>query len=46
MYTTNIIEGFHRQLRAVTKTKGAFQSEEAPDEAVVPGAGKHHCQME
>ena len=29
MYTTNIIEGFHRQLRAVTKTKGAFQSEEA-----------------
>lgn len=29
MYTTNIIEGFHRQLRAVTKTKGAFQSEDA-----------------
>lgn len=29
MYTTNIIEGFHRQLRAITKTKGAFQSEEA-----------------
>ena len=29
MYTTNIIEGFHRQLRAVTKSKGAFQSEEA-----------------
>lgn len=29
MYTTNIIEGFHRQLRTVTKTKGAFQSEEA-----------------
>jgi putative transposase len=29
VYTTNIIEGFHRQLRAVTKSKGAFQSEEA-----------------
>jgi putative transposase len=29
MYTTNIIEGFHRQLRKVSKTKGAFQSEEA-----------------
>lgn len=29
MYTTNIIEGFHRQLRAVTKSKGSFQSEDA-----------------
>ena len=29
IYTTNIIEGFHRQLRAITKSKGAFQSEEA-----------------
>jgi len=29
MYTTHIIEGFHRQLRTVTKTKGAFQSEDA-----------------
>jgi putative transposase len=29
MYTTNIIEGFHRQLRTVTKYKGAFQSEDA-----------------
>lgn len=29
MYTTNIIEGFHRLLRAVTKSKGAFQSEDA-----------------
>jgi len=29
MYTTNIIEGFHRQLRAITKSKGAFQSEDA-----------------
>jgi len=28
MYTTNTIEGFHRQLRKVTKTKGAFSSEE------------------
>jgi putative transposase len=29
MYTTNVIEGFHRQLRSITKTKGAFQSDEA-----------------
>lgn len=29
MYATNIIEGFHRQLRTVTKSKGTFQSEEA-----------------
>ena len=29
VYTTNTVEGFHRQLRAVTKTKGAFTSESA-----------------
>lgn len=29
MYTTNIIEGFHRQVRKVTKTKGAFTSDNA-----------------
>ena len=29
MYTTNIIEGFHRQLRSVTKSKGAFPCDEA-----------------
>jgi putative transposase len=29
MYTTNIIEGVHRQMRKVTKTKGAFSSEMA-----------------
>ena len=27
MYTTNIIEAFHRQVRKVTKTKGAFTSD-------------------
>lgn len=27
IYTTNVIEGFHRQLRKVTKTKGAFTNE-------------------
>lgn len=27
MYTTNTIEGIHRQMRSVTKTKGAFTSE-------------------
>lgn len=29
MYTTNIIEGFHRQLRKVTKTKTIFPSDQA-----------------
>ncbi len=29
IYTTNIVEGYHRQLRKVTKTKGAFPSEMA-----------------
>jgi transposase-like protein len=28
MYTTNIIEGFHRQLRKVTKSKTIFPSDE------------------
>lgn len=29
MYTTNIIEGFNRQIRRITKTKGAFTSQTA-----------------
>lgn len=29
IYTTNTVEGFHRQLRQVTKTKGAFTSDNA-----------------
>ena len=29
IYTTNMIEGFHRQVRKVTKTKGAFASDGA-----------------
>lgn len=29
IYTTNAIEGFHRQIRKVTKTKGVFPSEQA-----------------
>jgi len=29
IYTTNAIEGFHRQIRKYTKTKGAFSSENA-----------------
>ena len=29
IYTTNIIEGFHRQIRKYTKNKGAFTSENA-----------------
>ena len=29
IYTTNTIEGFHRQVRKVTKTKGVFPSDDA-----------------
>ena len=29
IYTTNAIEGFHRQVRKFTKTKGAFTGENA-----------------
>jgi putative transposase len=29
IYTTNAVEGFHRQVRKVTKTKGAFTSDTA-----------------
>lgn len=29
IYTTNTVEGFHRQLRQVTKTNGVFPSETA-----------------
>lgn len=29
MYTTNTIEGYHRQIRKITKTKGAFPSDKA-----------------
>ncbi len=29
IYTTNMVEGFHRQLRKVTKTKSAFTSDNA-----------------
>ncbi|MDO6355669.1 transposase, partial [Caloramator sp. CAR-1] len=29
MYTTNIIEGFHRQLRKVTKSKVIFPNDES-----------------
>lgn len=29
IYTTNPIEGYHRQIRKVTKTKGAFPSDDA-----------------
>ena len=29
IYTTNAVEGYHRQIRKVTKTKGAFTNEMA-----------------
>ena len=29
IYTTNTVEGYHRQVRRVTKTKGVFSSDES-----------------
>ncbi len=29
MYTTNIVEGYHRQLRKATKSKSVYPSDEA-----------------
>ena len=29
IYTTNVVEGFHRQIRKVTKTKGVFPNDMA-----------------
>jgi len=29
IYTTNSVEGFHRQVRKITKTKGSFSSSQA-----------------
>ena len=34
IYTTNIIEGLHRQIRKVTKTKGAFTSQIALEKLI------------
>ena len=29
IYTTNVIEGYHRHVRKMTKTKGAFTNDKA-----------------
>jgi transposase-like protein len=29
IYTTNIVEGYHRQVRKITKTKGVFPNDDA-----------------
>lgn len=50
IYTTNAVEGFHRQVRKVTKTKGAFTNDMALLKLVYPGpqgtskkSGQPHC---
>lgn len=40
IYTTNAIEGYHRQLRKVTKTKGAFPSDMALLKLVYLASGR------
>lgn len=34
IYTTNIVEGLHRQIRKVTKTKGSFTSQQALEKLI------------
>jgi len=34
IYTTNIVEGFHRQVRKATKTKGSFTSQTALEKLI------------
>jgi transposase-like protein len=34
VYTTNAVEGLHRQIRKVTKTKGSFTSQGALEKLI------------
>jgi transposase-like protein len=34
IYTTNTVEGYHRQIRKITKTKGVFPSDAALEKLV------------
>lgn len=34
IYTTNIVEGYHRQIREVTKNKGGFPNDTALEKLV------------
>ncbi|MFC2701809.1 transposase, partial [Segatella oris] len=34
IYTTNTVEGYHRQVREVTKNKGVFPSDTSPEKLV------------
>ncbi|SHG68681.1 hypothetical protein SAMN05443144_14514, partial [Fodinibius roseus] len=45
IYTTNAVEGYHRQIRKVTKTKGAFTSDMALLKLVY-WATKHRKEMD
>lgn len=36
IYTTNIVEGYHRQVRKITKTKGVFPTDDALYKLVYP----------
>ena len=36
IYTTNTVEGYHRQVRKVTKNRGVFPSDTSPEKLVYP----------
>ncbi|SDW36928.1 hypothetical protein SAMN05660923_00590 [Tepidimicrobium xylanilyticum] len=46
MYTTHIIEGFHRQLSKVTKTKSVFPSDQALEKNIVSSKSEYHKEMD
>jgi transposase-like protein len=48
IYTTNPIEGYNRQLRKVTKTKGSFPTDDAAcfwPKVTSRRNGRCHCQI-
>jgi putative transposase len=46
IYTTNTVEGYNRQLRKVTKTKGAFPTAEAARKLRVAGEPRYNAEMD
>jgi len=47
IYTTNTIEGYHRQIRKVTKNKGVFTSDmDGPAQIDLPGYRPYTAKVE
>ena len=42
IYTTNTVEGYHRQVRKITKNKGVFPSDTSLEKLVYPAYRNMH----